>query len=161
VSKKRGSHRWRGPTNKSPLQFVITDQHTRYRVALRNPQRFEQLIARGIAERLTQTTARLRSFFALTSSELANNGELLLRSLLSVDGPTLRISWDAVERAWLYQTDYSPHFEDRQFFIEERQREIEMEALLWGLPESGPRVISRGMIGMAPASDCQQAPVGS
>lgn len=145
MSKKRRSHNWRGFTQAAPPRFIITDSHTNLRVQIDNPLRFTQLIRRGIAERLSQTDARLRKSFKLASSDLAENGELKLLALVAADGPSIASNWVSVERAWMYQTDYSPHFEDRQYFTEERQREIEMEALLWGLPESEPLVLSRQM----------------
>ncbi len=126
-------------------QFTITDQHTKHRVVLRNPQRFIQLVRRGVAEQIGQTTARLREWFKLASEDLAENGEIKLLSRLITAGASIPSSWVAVERAWLYQTDHSPHWEDRLYYLQERNEAIYQETLLWGLPDSPPFVLSRQM----------------
>ena len=125
-------------------EFRITDAYTRYHVTLRSPIRFAQLIARGWVEQVNLTTGRLIGSLKLASSELAPNGEPMLRAL---PGETIWpqnsgcMTNTICETAWRLAGNASFTFEDVEAALAARQKEIEDETLVWGLPEwKAPRI---------------------
>jgi hypothetical protein len=139
LSKKSNKRRQRARLRVFTTQeFRITDHHGKLSVMLRSPLRFAQLVRRGWVEQVSPTAGKLLRCFELISAELAPNGEPRLRALrdeivwpVNHGCPTGRIC----EAIWLLSGNASFTLEDADAAVEKRQREIESETLLWGLPE--------------------------
>ncbi len=138
----------RGPYSARPTEYHLTDEHSRLRIRLLNPLRFQQLIARGLAVQVSLTVARLRPFLALVSADLAENGEPRLRA---IDGEAI---WPRntgcptgaiCETLWRLSGRASYTLAEVEAAIAARDEAIQRETLLWGLPAQRARVVSRQM----------------